>query len=58
MKAPSGYLSLLDTEPVGEKMKVPRTDDYHNYDQAEAQMSSAENRFADQYKGVSASCAD
>jgi len=55
-QAPSGYISLFDTQPAGSEVKVPQAADYHKYDQEagkmiQAQMSSKEIRFPDQYKG-------
>lgn len=56
-QAPSGYISLFDTKPAGDKVKVPPAVDYHKYDpevgkMMQAQMSSKEIRFPDQYKGT------
>ncbi len=30
--APQGYLSLFDTEPAGDKVKMPKISDFHEYD--------------------------
>ncbi len=54
-KAPRGYLSLFDTEPVGDVMRERPEYDYHEYDQAvgeaiKASMSGKPVNFMDHYK--------
>ncbi len=53
-EAPQGYISLFDTEPVGEQAVVPEAKDFHEYDQEtgaaiQASMSGA-LKFPDPYK--------
>jgi hypothetical protein len=54
-QGPSGYLSLLDLEPAGEELQVPKRGDYHQYDQKTGDaiknaMSKKEGEFPDHYK--------
>ena len=58
MQAPQGYLSLFDTEPVGDAMKRPAERDPHSYDRdigeaIQEQMSSSESIYPDYYKAKS-----
>ena len=58
-KAPRGYVSLFDTEPVGNGIEMPTEPDYHEYDRAfgeqirerfKASASTRRYQFPDLYK--------
>lgn len=63
VQAPQGYLSLFDTEPAGDKFRVPAQGDFHDYEletgeMIKARMSAAKVDFPDMYKGAPSGSAD
>ncbi len=55
-KGPQGYLSLFDTEPAGDLVRVRPVYDYHEYDRVvgeavKTSMSGKPVNFVDHYKG-------
>lgn len=56
-EAPQGYISLFDTEPVGDAVRLPAAANYHEYDRevgAAIKEGMGKISFADHYKQKSA----